>query len=171
MAADISAIAYFLPVAAFLIVFAICYAVLLKLKLLGENKWGLLLISFLIATIFISAGGSIKFIGTLVPAFAILLVSIAFLLILLGLIGKSADFMNKGIGVAIVIIFALIFLFTAFFIYSNLVVGYLPGPLFGYNADPNAIPFFAWLYSPQIAGALLLIITSVIVSWILIKAK
>ena len=42
MPADISAITYFAPIAAFLIVFAVVFAVLIKTKILGEHKLGVL---------------------------------------------------------------------------------------------------------------------------------
>ncbi len=171
MATDLTPIAYFAPIVAFLLVFIVMYAVLVKIKIISENYWVNLFISFLIATLFISIAGARQFIQLVTPWFAILIISIFFLLALVGFIGKPIDFLNKWIGIVSVVILAIIFLISAFFIFSNLIIGYLPGPSFGYNADSTVLPAFAFLYSPRVGGAILLIITSAIVSWILFKTK
>lgn len=170
-AADVSAITYFAPIAAFLIVFIFVYYVLKKTELVGDKELIMLLVAFLVAAIFVSVAGARTYITTVVPWFAVLIVSLIFLLAITGFIGEPTKFMNKGIGIVFVIILAIVFLLSGFFIFSNLIVGYLPGPMFGYNVNPDTLPFLDWLYSPRIAGALLLIITSAVVSWILVKAK
>ena len=171
MPADVSAITYFAPIAAFLIVFIVIYAVLLKTKLLGDNKWIALFFALFVASIFISLAGARQYVQTIVPLFAILIVSLVFLLILIGIIGKPTESFHKGIGLAAVIIFTLVFLITGFILFSHLIVGYLPWSTFGYNTNPNALPAFEWLYSSRVAGAILLIIISAAVSWILVKTK
>lgn len=171
MPADISAIAFFAPIAAFLIVFIVSYAVLAKTKLLGENKWMLLFISFLIASIFVSAAGGRQYIQTIVPWFAVLFVSLFLLLLLIGLIGKKTESLHKGIGIAFIIIFALVFLFSGFFVFSDIITPYLPGPGFGTGENLEATIALDWLYSPRVAGAILLIIISAAVSWVLVKTK
>lgn len=171
MPADLSSFTYFVPIAAFLIVFLVVFSVLFKIKHLGDNKWFLLFISFLIASVFIATAGAVRYIGTIVPWFAVLIVSLAFILAITGFVGKPSEFMNKGIGIAFVIAAALVFLLSGFFIFSHLITGYLPGPFFGRNTDPAVIPFLSWLYSPRVAGAVLLIIISAVVSWVLVKTK
>ena len=81
MAVDISGIAYFAPIFAFLLVFAVVFAVLWKLKIIGESKWGILFVSFLIATIFISAAGVKDYVLSVTPWFAILILSLFFIFI------------------------------------------------------------------------------------------
>ena len=171
MPADISAIGYFAPIAAFLIIFIVIYAVLLKTKILGDNKWVSLFTSLLVASIFISIGGARQYVQTIIPWFAILILSLVFLLMITGIVGKPAESFNKGISLAFIILFVIVFLIAGFLIFSNLIVGYLPGPNFGYNANPDALPALDWLYSPRVGGAVLLIIISIAVSWILVKAK
>ena len=65
MAADLSAITYFAPIAAFLLVFIVIFAVLIKTRLLGTNKWMLIFLAFLIASIFISVAGARQYIQTI----------------------------------------------------------------------------------------------------------
>ncbi len=171
MPADLSAITYFAPIAAFLIVFAFTFAILIKTKILGEHKIGTLLVALLIATLFVSAAGTIEYIQAIVPWFAALVVSLVFLLVITGLVGKPAEFMNKGIGIAFVIILSLVFLTSAFIIFSSSIFPYLPGPGFGTGGNIGATTTLDYLYSPRISGAILLIIISAIVSWVLVKAK
>ncbi|MFH1425801.1 MAG: hypothetical protein ABIG28_03700 [archaeon] len=171
MAADPTAIAYFAPIAAFLIVFLVVYAILAKTKLFEESKWFNIFLSLFIATIFVSAGGAIKYIGAIVPWFAVLLVSLAFLLAFTGFVGKPAMDMNKGIGIAFVIILGLVFIISGFIIFSSAIFPYLPGPGFGSGDNLETTIFLDWLYSPRVAGAILLIIISALVSWVLVKSK
>jgi hypothetical protein len=171
MPADVSAITYFAPIAAFLIVFAFVFAVLLKTKILGEHKIGTLVVAFIIATLFVSAAGAISYIKTIVPWFAVLIVSLVFLMILSGFIGKPVEFMNKGIGIAFIIIFALVFLISGFIIFSSSILPYLPGPGFGTGDSIETTIALDYLYSPRVAGAILLVAISAVVAWVLVKAK
>lgn len=169
MPAQLDTFAFFAPIAAFLIVFIVGFAVLWKTKLLGESKWANLFVSFLIATVFISTAGAVRYIGTIVPWFAVALVSLAFLLAITGFVGKPTESMNKGIGISFVILLALVFVISGFIIFSNLIIGYLPGPGFGQGLTEGEFFALDWLYSPRIAGAVILVVLSAIVSWILVR--
>ena len=81
MPTDLTAITYFAPIAAFLIVFVVSFAVLTKTKIFEGSPWINLFISLFISVIFISAGGAITYVKTIVPWFAVLLISLFFLLI------------------------------------------------------------------------------------------
>ncbi len=171
MPADPTAIAYFAPIAAFLVVFLVVFAILAKTKIFEDSKWFNIFFSFLVAIIFISAGGAVKYIGSIVPWFAVLLVSMAFILVFTGFIGKDAMSMNKGIGVAFIVIRGLVFLISGFIIFSSSIFPYLPGPGFGSGDNLETTIILDWLYSPRIAGAILLVVISAIVSYVLVKAK
>ena len=54
MVADVSAITYFAPIAAFLVVFLVAFAILHKSRLLGDLKWVNLFVSLVLAALFIS---------------------------------------------------------------------------------------------------------------------
>ncbi|RMD67362.1 hypothetical protein D6817_01835 [Candidatus Pacearchaeota archaeon] len=171
MVADISAVTYFAPIAIFVLVFVIIAAVLNKTKLLGEHAFLNLFVAFLIATLFVSAAGAFEYVGTIVPWFAVLVVSMVFLLAITGFVGDPMKSWNKGIGAAFVIIMTLVFLVSGFVIFSSLIAGFLPGPTFGQNLAPETVVFLSWLYSPRIAGAILLIIVSALASWVLVKSS
>ena len=85
--------------------------------------------------------------------------------------GKAPESFNRGISLAFIILFAIIFLIAGFLIFSHYISGYLPGADYGNNVDPNAITFFDWLYTPRVGGAVVLIIISVAVTWVLVKTK
>ena len=170
MPAELTALAFFAPIAAFLIVFVVVFAVLFKTKVLGENKWANLFVAFLIATVFISTAGAVRYIGTVIPWFAVVIVSLAFILILTGFIGEPAKSMNKGISIAFVIILSLVFLISGFLVFSKLILSYLPGPNFGTGLTEGEFFFLDWLYSPRIAGAVILLVVSALVSWVLVKS-
>jgi hypothetical protein len=168
--ADLSGITFFVPIAAFLLVFLVSYAILFKSKLI-ENQWLLIFFSFLVASIFIASVGTTSFVISMVPWVAILLLSLFFILAIVGFVGKDADFMKKGIGYFAMFALGLIFLVSAFFVFSNILVPLLPGPGFGEGVNGNAFVLLSWLYSPRVAGAILLLVISAVVSYVLVKVK
>jgi len=171
MAADLTAITYFAPIATFLIVFAVSYAIFAKTKLLDEKKGFNIFLSFLISAVFISAAGAISYVQTILPWIAVLLVSLVFIFAITGFIGKPAESLNKPLSIIVLIALGLIFLVSAFVVFSSGLLGYLPGPNFGLGLSQETFTIFDWLYSPRIAGAIFLIIISAIVTWVLVKSK
>ncbi len=168
MAADLSFFAYFAPIAAFLVVFAIVFAILSKTQLFGDKfpKIITLIISFLVATLFVSAAGVRRYAETVIPWLAVLVISLFFILLFLGFIGKPTESMYKGVGVFVLIVAGVIFLVSGLFVFSASLGPYLP---FSYGYVGN--DFTDWLFSGPVLGALLLIIVTLLVSWILVKTK
>jgi hypothetical protein len=171
MAADVSAIAFFAPIAAFLLVFLVSYAVLMKTKIIGEGRWVLLFVSFLIASIFVASGGVLDFVQTFVPWVAVLLISLFFIMMLIFFMGKEVSFLQKPIGVLVIVALGIIFIVSAFGVFNDVLIGYLPGPGFGSTGDAGALSLLDWIYSPRVSGAILLIVISAGVAWVLVKAK
>lgn len=163
---DVSGIQYFVPLIGFILVFVVVYAVLNKMKLF-ENTWLELFISFLVSTLFISAVGSLEYLQAVVPWFAILLVSLFFILIFTGFIGDKDDVLKKMIGRVFVFALLLVFLVAAFFVFSSLISPYLPGQNTR-GANPDLLKFTSWLFESKTAGAFWLIVVSAFVSWILV---
>ena len=169
MAADVSAFVYFLPILAFLIVFAIMLAVLNKTKLLGENIYVQLFFSFVIATIFVTATSVRQLVLNVLPWFAVLIIALFLLMVLIGFIGKTDFTVGKGAGWVFVILLIIIFLVSGIKVFSGTIGPYIPGSPTAGTGDPTLTNFFGWLYSPQVAGAFLLIIVAALVSWVLVK--
>lgn len=111
MALEVSGFSYWLPALVFLLVFLVCYAVLAKLKLTGDNKMIHLIISFVIAIIFVTFTSTRELIIQSAPWFAVLLVLVFFVLMLAGFTTKSLDvIMKPWLAWVVVIIFVIGFL-------------------------------------------------------------
>lgn len=168
---DFYYITYFAPILAFLIVFVILFAVLQKTRILGENKWLQTFLSFIIAAVFVAFAGTRDYILKVTPWFAILIVSLVFVILLLSMASlKVEGDLSKWIGGVAVILFLIAFLISGFMIFSHVLAPYVPG---GSSSSGNADigNFFNWFYSARVFGALLLLVVGGIVSWILIKTK
>ena len=166
MAVEVAGISYFAPLLAFLIVFIIVFALLNKTKILGEEKFIQLFVSFLIATIFVSAAGVRDYVLTITPWFAVLAISLFFVLFIMGFVGKQADFMQKGVGITAIIVLVIIFLVSGFIVFSGAILPYLTG-----GGDNPLINYFIGqgVYSSRGFGALLLLVISAVVSWVLVR--
>jgi len=167
--ADVSVVTYFAPILAFFIVFVLMYALLNKTKVIGENTWILLFVSFIIATIFVTAGSVSQVLLNVIPWFAILVVALFFILLLSGFVGEI-DAIRKGVNWFFVILLVLVFIISGVKVFSHTLSPYLPGPYFGAgDADPQVLFFLDWLYTPRIIGAVLLLGLAALVSWVLVK--
>jgi|SRR3989344_2463363 len=166
---DVSGISYFLPIISFLVVWIIVFAILNKTKII-EQPILQTFVAFLFATIFVAAVGPREYIINVSAWFAVFLISLFLIMLIMGLVGKDMSFMNKGIGVAFVIIVILMFIISAIVIFSDYLGPYLPWSYSSSgNSDASAIT--SWLYSARVMGAVLLIVVSAVVSWILVKSK
>lgn len=166
---DLTGIQYFLPLLSFLLVFVVSLAFLMKTKILG-NKFIEFLVSFIVATIFVTFVGPQKFIQNIAPAVAVLIVCAFFILLLAGIFGKDLAFMSKGMGILFVIILFIVFIVTAFVVFSSSITPYLPGGNYG-SGNPDVSLFSDWLFSSRVGGAILLLIVSALVAWVLVKFK
>lgn len=163
---DVSFIIYFAPILAFLIVLVIVFAVLNKTEVLGKNLFIQWLLAFVVAAVFVAFAGTRDYVLTIVPWFGVLIVCAVILLIMMNFT-ESPSFLKTGIGVLVVIAALLIFLVSAFFLFSHQMAQYLPGASGG-NGDLKDV--LNWLYSSRVLGAVLLIIIGGIVSWILVRS-
>jgi glucan phosphoethanolaminetransferase (alkaline phosphatase superfamily) len=166
---DLSGLSYLLPLFGFFIVFIVSYISLGASKLL-DDKWGRIFLSFLISSVFVTVVGARDYVLNITVWFSILIVSVFFLLMLTGFIGKM-DFMNKWIGGGFVILLLIAFLVSFVFVFSNYFSPYIPGPDYGYGGNPDVLYFTDWLFSPRVFGAILLIGIGSLVSWILVRGK
>ena len=167
---DVSFVTYFAPVLALLIVFVVMFALLRKTEILGDHVGLDLFISFLIATIFVAVGSTRQYVLTVIPWFAVLLISLFFILILVGFIGKDAESLaGKGLGFVFIVLLAITFLVSGIKVFSSTLSPYLPGAGFGSGGDPQLLYFSDWIFSPPVLGAILLLVVAAITSWVLIK--
>ena len=153
MVVDISFLTYFAPILAFLIVFVVMFAILAKTELIGNNQFAQIFVSFLVASIFVAAAGVREYVLTITPWVAFLLISLLFIFIIMGLVGKDIEFLHKGIGIFFVIVVIIVFLVSGYIIFSSYLSPY----------------FTEEFLTSRIGGAALLLIICAIVSWILVR--
>lgn len=119
MAIDISGLEFFMPIFGFLFVFVIVYALLAKTKLLGDNKFINLLISFIVAIIFSIVSPVQKYVQTVTPWFVVLVIALFFILIIIGLSQqKLGEIMKPWFVWVFIVALILVFLISATKVFS-----------------------------------------------------
>ncbi|MEM4330674.1 MAG: hypothetical protein QW273_01545 [Candidatus Pacearchaeota archaeon] len=155
-AAQLSSFNYFLPIFSFLFVFIIIYAILQKSKILGDNSFISLFLSFIIASFFIVNAKVVEFVRFNATWFAVFLICIVFILIFLGFVGKEyLETLTKSKGFA----YAFIFLLIAAFVVSAAKI---------FNFVFNWEKVSSWA-NTEWFGFILLLIIALIVSLVLSK--
>ncbi|MCK5450074.1 hypothetical protein KAI32_04355 [Candidatus Pacearchaeota archaeon] len=111
--ASVSAVGYFMPIFAFLLVFIVAYALLFKSKVLGDNQAIMVFISLILAGFFIVQTSLVEFVKFTSAWFVVGIVTVFFITALLGFLpGKEPfAFLAKGNWFSWVILGGLIILF------------------------------------------------------------
>ena len=151
--ASISAIGYFMPIFAFLLVFIVVYALLNKTGVLGGSQPVMLFISFILASFFIMEASLVEFVRFSSAWFGAGVIGLFFLLVVLAFLpGKDPlAFLTKNDWFSWVILG----LIVAFFIISS-------AYLFSWVVSWAVIS--SW-FSSEWFGMILLLIIAAIVSW------
>lgn len=168
MAVDLSGFSYLLPLWTFLLVFIVTFAVLVATKLVGENKFWLVFVSFVVSSVFITAAGARAYVQSVVPWGVVFLITTFFILMITGFIGDPVKGLKGGLGIALVLGLLVVFLFSALNVFSDSFFPYLPG---GTGGNGQIQGFLEWVYSPPVGGMLILLVVCALVSWVLVKAK
>lgn len=145
---------FFMPIFAFLFIFVLVYALLLKTKVLGESKFVHLFIAFLMAIFFIVNASLVDFVRFNSSWFAVFLVSIFFILLMIGFTHGKTEVFQKA-WVAWVLIIGLII----FFIISSSYV-------FNWALNWNMVKNF---FNSSWVSFIVLLIVALIASWIITK--
>jgi len=156
--ASVSAIGYFMPIFAFLLVFIVVYALLVKSKILGDSPAVMLFISFILSSFFIVEAQLVEFVQWGGAWFGMMAIVVFLLVTLVALvpgveIGKFFGGEKSWLGM---IVFALA---VGFFIISS---GYV------FNWAVNWGMVRDWFDSEWFGMVLLLVIAGV-VSWRIAK--
>jgi hypothetical protein len=155
--ADVSAIGYFMPIFAFLLVFIVIYALLVKTKVLGESPAVMLFISFILSSFFIVEASLVDFVQFSSAWFGVIVISLFFLIVVIAFIPgiDLTAFFGKGNWFAWVLLGGMLL----FFIFSSAYV---------FNWVVNWGMLKDWFDSDWFGMGLLLVIAGV-VSFILTK--
>lgn len=150
---SLAGLSFFMPVLAFLLVFVLVYALLAKTKVLGEEKFVHLLISFILAVFFIIQVELVDFVQFSTAWFTVFLVCIFLILVLISFTHGKLDDLQKP-WVAWVLVVALI----VFFIISS---------AFTFNWAINWDLLWKNGAQSEWFGMVLLVVIAVVVSWVL----
>ena len=170
MAMDVSGLEFFLPIFSFLFVFIIVYALLFKTKVLGENKFILFLISFIMGIVFISFSSMELFVRTIMPWAVVLIVVVFLVLLIAGMASKDlGGIMKPWFAWIFIAILIIIFLIAAIKVFNPV---FHPDLAITSGEGTSLIEQIRdFGGSSRILGTFLLIIAAVAVSWILVKMK
>ena len=151
--ASVSALGYFVPIFAFLLVFIVVYALLAKTGILGGSQAVMLFISFILAAFFVVQASLVEFIEFSSAWFGVLVIGLFFLLVVLAFLpGKEPlSFLTKSNWFSWVVLGVII----ALFVISSAYV---------FNWAINWELVKTWFRS-DVAGMVLLLIIAAIVSW------
>jgi hypothetical protein len=167
MALNISGLLFFMPILSFLFVFLIIFALLTKTKVVGESKFVLVLISFIISIIFMSFSSAELYVRTIIPWFVILMV-IVFLVLLIAMFSTKAwdKIFTPAFAWVIVGVLILMFLIAAIYVFNPVF-----HPDLGVTSGQgiSMIEQIKGYLDGGIAGSILLLIVAIIVAWVITK--
>ncbi len=153
MSASLSAIGYFVPIFAFLLVFIVIYALLAKTKILGESNAVMLFIAFILSSFFVVQASLVDFIRFSSAWFGVIVIGVFFLLLILAFLpGESPlGFLTKNdwFSWAILIVILIFFVVSAAYVFNVAVNWGMVKDWFGSD----------WF------GMILLLIIAAVVSW------
>ncbi len=155
--ASISAIGYFMPIFAFLLVFIVIYALLVKTEILGGSQPIMLFVSFVLSAFFIVEAKLVEFVQFSSAWFSVGVIGLFFLIVVLAFIPgiDIKAFFGKGNWFA----WVLLGLIVSFFVISSAYV-------FNWVIDWGMVK--DWFNSDWFGMVLLLVIAGV-VSYVLAK--
>ena len=167
---DLSSVAYLMPLLAFLLVFTVTYALLSKTKILGENNFMHLFLSFVISIIFVISPSAQKFAMISTPWVAVLILMVFFIFLMLTFVRGNLDDVVKSpvVAVVLIVLVLVLFIIAAVNVFGPIIAPYLPGGSeVGMTAQETTTKHF--FTSPAVIGAVILLIIAAIASWILTK--
>ena len=151
---DVSWLAYYMPVFGFLFVFTVIYAVLSKTEILGGKALTNLIVSFTFGIIFITFAPGVAYVQTIVPWFVILMLSLFFLMMIVGFSQEDmSKFMKPSLAWAFIGLLVIIFLWSAIVVFNPFLQPYINN----------------FLYSERLYGAVLLALVALAASWVLTR--
>ena len=165
MAIDISGLMFFMPVFSFLFVFVIVYALLASSKVLGESKFINLLISFIIAVIFISFSSLDLYVQTVIPWIVVLLI-VVFFVLLMGMF-TSKDWVPKAwLGWVVIAVLIIIVLIAAIRVFNPV---FHPDLGVTSGEGTSLLQQLRGYMSGGVVGSIILIVIAIVVAWVITK--
>ena len=126
MALDVSWVAEGLPIYAFLLIFGIAYAIIAKVKIVGESKAINGFIALIFSIIFLSFSTVREYMVNVTVWFTVLLTAAFFFMLGIMFIIKDPAAVFKPLGIIFIILLALIMIIAIFYTFPG-TRAYLPG--------------------------------------------
>ncbi len=167
MAIDISGLNFFMPVFSFLFVTLIVYLILLKTKILGESKFLLVLISFIMAIVFMSFSSLELYVQTIIPWFIVLFVVVLLVLLVAGLSTKSLDkIMTPAFAWVVVGVLIVIFLIAAVKVFNPV---FHPDLIVASGEGTSLLEQIKGYLDGGAVGSILLLVIAGVVAWVVTR--
>ena len=149
---DITGLANYVEIFGFLLIFTLVYALLAKTKILGDNNFVHLLVSFIVAILFVVVPPATKYLTSVTPWIAVFFVVVVFILMTIGFVhGKLEDVIKPGVAWAFVGIIILILLISAVQLF---------------HPFSNMEPLKQWALQPRVYTALILFGVAAAAAWV-----
>lgn len=156
---DLSAVNYVLPLASFIFIFVLLFALLLKTKILGENAFSNAVISFIVAVIFISISSVRELLELMLPWFSIIIVVIVIVILLVTFVMKKPeDVLKPGLAWTIVGLVAVVAIYLWF-------------SKFNISHTHDWRVFKHWIEHKEVYGSIVFGVVALIVGAMLVKSK
>lgn len=166
MPMNITQIYFFMPVFSFLFVFVVVYAILAKTKIFGDQKVNLI-ISFVMAIIFMNFSSMQLYVETMLPWFVVFVVCLFLVLLIMAFSTKDVGkMMTPGFAWVMVAILVVIFLISAIKVFNPVF-----HPEYGVvsGSSPQLISQIRSVFDNQVSGSVLLLIVAAVVTWVLVR--
>ncbi|MDP3026525.1 MAG: hypothetical protein Q8N63_02365 [Nanoarchaeota archaeon] len=165
MALNISGINFFMPVFSFLFVFILVYALLAKTKIIGDSKFVLLLISFIIAVVFMSFSSLELFVRTIIPWFIVLVVAV-FLILIIGMFSSKSWVPKSGFAWVVIVVLLVIFLISAIYVFNPV---FHPDLGVASGEGTSLLQQIKGYMNGGVVGSIILVVIAAIVAWVITK--
>jgi len=155
-----------MPVFSFLFVFVVVYAILAKTKVLGDQRVNLL-VSFVMAIIFMNFSSMQLYVETMLPWFVVLIISLFLVLVIMAFSTKDVGkMMTPAFAWVMVAILVIIFLISAIKVFNPVF-----HPEYGVvsGSSPQIISQIRGIFDNQAGGSILLLVVAAVVTWVLVR--
>jgi len=172
---NITILKFFMPIFLFLFVFALMYALLKSTKLIGTEPFPLMIISFVIAIVFVVTPAAVNFTHVITPWIVVFVISLLFIFMILSWLGvyqAGGGGLAGAVGGQTWVAWVVLIVILAIFIFAGIsAFGPLLSP-FESGEDAGASQIIGQeakkvLFHPAVLGLALLFIIAAVVAWVL----
>ncbi len=170
---NVALLKYFMPIFLFLFVFALVFALLKKTGLIGDSPFPVMVISFVIAIVFVVTPAAVKFTNAITPWMVVFIISLLFIFLILswlevlpgkGMVGAVGG--NTWLAWLIIVVILAIFIFAGISAFGPLL-----SPTDGASGEGASgvigVGVKKVLFHPAILGLALLFIIAAVTAWVL----